>query len=96
VRFGPAVKGVKGATEAKLFVVLVPGAGRRAQVADVKFIGGDEKLRPVGAALKGLPVDFVFPDESMTKVIRRGTLFCQGPGGECSFIMINPEFVTLN
>ncbi len=97
VKLGPIAKSVKGpTTEAKLFIVLAPGPGRKAQIADVKFIDGDEKLRQVSAALKGSGFDFVFPDESMTKVVRRGTLVCQGVGGECSFIMIHPEFVTLN
>ena len=97
VKLGPLARGVKGpTTEAKLFIALVPGPGRKAQIADVKFIDGDEKLRPVSAALKGIAFDFVFPDDSTTKVIRRGTFLCNGPGGECSFIMIQPDFVTLN
>ncbi len=38
---------VKGATEAQFHVALTPGPSRSAQVAEVKFIRGDEKLRPL-------------------------------------------------
>lgn len=72
----------------------MPGAGRAANVADVKFISGDEKLRPLASALKSANYNFNFPDDATTKVIRRGTLFCKGTNGECSFIMLSPEFIT--
>jgi tetratricopeptide (TPR) repeat protein len=94
IKLGPVLKGVKGPVQAHFFVVLIPGPGRVAQVAEVKFIRGDEKLRPFGNVLKGGNYGFTFPDETATKVIRRGTLFCQGANGECSFIMMSPEFVT--
>ena len=94
LKLGPAQQDVKGSTEARFFVVLAPGAARNAQVTDVKFISGDSKLRPLAAALRGANFNFVFPDETATKVIRRGTLFCQ-PSGQCSFVMLSPEHVTL-
>jgi hypothetical protein len=59
----------------------------------VKFISGDEKLRPLAAALKGGNFNLVFPDETATKVIRRGTLFCQ-PNGECKYLMVSPQYIT--
>jgi tetratricopeptide (TPR) repeat protein len=94
IKLSPLTSNVKQSTaEAQFYVVLVPGASRNAQVAEVKFIRGDEKLRPLGEALKGVNYNFVFPDESTTKVVRRGTLFCQAGGGGCSFIMMNPEFI---
>ncbi len=97
VNLGPMLKGVKEpTTEAKIFIVLEPGPNRNAQIADVKFIGGDEKLRPATAALKGSKFNFVFPDDTVTRVIRRGTFFCKSAAGDCSFIMITPDYVTLD
>jgi hypothetical protein len=93
VKLGSSFKDLKENTEAEFYVVLVPGQLRKAQVGDVKFIRGDEKLRPLAAALKGAKYNLVFPDETATKVIRRGTLLCQAKGGECSFFMLSPELV---
>jgi tetratricopeptide (TPR) repeat protein len=85
---------VKDTTEARFFVALAPGASRGAQVAEVKFISGDEKLKLVESKLRAANFGFAFPDEKATKVIRRGTLSCHGKNGDCSFIMMNPEYVT--
>jgi tetratricopeptide (TPR) repeat protein len=82
-----------GATQARFYVSLTPGAGGAAQVADVKFISGDEKLKPLRDVLKTGNFGFVFPGQSATKVIRRGTLSC-GANGQCSFIMMSPDAVT--
>jgi tetratricopeptide (TPR) repeat protein len=84
---------VKAATQARFYVSLTPGAGGVAQVTGVKFVTGDEKLKPVGDFLKTKNFGFAFPGENATKVIRRGTLSCGG-NGQCSFIMMSPEFVT--
>jgi hypothetical protein len=94
INLGRPQAAVKGATEARFFVTLIPGTGGQAQVSEVRFAGGDEKLKPMAGLLKSANFAFVFPSEKTTKLIRRGTLFCQGPNGECSFIMISPEFVT--
>lgn len=94
INFGHAPANVQAATEARFFVVLTPGAGRNAQVTDVRFISGDEKLKPLAAQLKTANFDLVFPDERSTKIIRRGTVSCHAANGQCSFIMISPEFVT--
>jgi tetratricopeptide (TPR) repeat protein len=88
IKFGVPGVDLKGTKEAQIFVVLTPGAGRKAQVAETKFIRGDEKLKPAMAALKSADFNLVFPDDAATKVIRRGTLFCQNAGGGCSFIMV--------
>lgn len=93
IKVGAPAASVKGATEAQFYVVLTPGPSRSGQVAAVKFISGDEKLRPLGALLKGGNFNFVFPDETTTKVIRRGTLFCQSADGQCSFLMLSPEYI---
>jgi len=93
IKLGPVLKGVKSTGDAQFFVVLVPGPSGSAQVAETKFISGDEKLRNLTGAFKSASFNLVFPNSSATKVIRRGTLFCQ-PNGECSFIMMSPEYVT--
>jgi tetratricopeptide (TPR) repeat protein len=96
VDLGPAIINVNGATEARFFVVLVPGPNRNAQVAEVKFISGDEKLKPLAAQFKSANFGLAFPDEKMTKIIRRGTLSCLSKGNVCTFIMMSPEYVPLN
>ena len=93
LKLGAPAAVVKGTTEAQFFVVLTPGPSRSAQVTAVKFIRGDEKLRPLTALLKAGNFSLVFPDDTSTKVIRRGTLFCQPNGAQCSFLMISPDFV---
>jgi tetratricopeptide (TPR) repeat protein len=93
VKLGQALQNVKGTTEAQFFVVLSPGPARNAVVTDVKFIRGDEKLRPLSTAIKAANFNFVFPDDTTTKIVRRGTVFCQG-SGECSFLMMGPDYVS--
>ena len=84
----------KGTTEARFYVSLIPGPAGMAQVADIKFISGDDKLKPMAGLLKTGKFGLVFPGERATKVIRRGTLSCKGANGECTFIMITPDSVT--
>ncbi len=87
-------KDLKENIEAEFYVVLVPGSSRKTEVAEVKFIHGDEKLRPLAAGLKAATYNLVFPDETNTRVIRRGTLVCQAKTAQCSFFMLSPEFIT--
>jgi tetratricopeptide (TPR) repeat protein len=94
IKLGAPTASVKGATEAQFYVVLTPGPSRSAQVTAVKFIRGDEKLGHLATVLKGGNFNFVFPDDTTTKVIRRGTLFCQATGTQCSFLMLSPEFIS--
>jgi len=94
VKLGSLLKDLKDNSEAEFYVVLVPGPAHSTQVADVKFIRGDEKLRTQAAALKSAHYSFNFPDETSTKVIRRGTLLCKQKNGGCSFILLSPEYVT--
>src|SRR5574341_1273847 len=93
---GPAAASMKGAGEARFFVVLVPGPNRMAQVADVKFISGDEKLKPSSVQLKSANFGLQFPDDKVTKIIRRGTLSCIGKDNVCTFIMMTPDYVPLD
>jgi hypothetical protein len=43
--------------------------------------------------LRAAKVDFAFPDEVPTQILRRGTLTCSKPSGECEFVMVLPEDV---
>ncbi len=92
----PGTHNVKNTTEARFFVALVPGANRAARVADVKFISGDEKLRPLASQLKSANFGFEFPDDKTTKIIRRGTLSCLSKDNRCTFIMMSPDYVPLD
>ncbi len=94
VKVGPLVKDEKEKLEAEFYILAVPGADRSAQVTGARFIRGAEKLRPVAGALKGAKYKMIFPDETATKLIRRGTLTCQPNNGECSFVMTPPEEIT--
>ena len=93
IKFSAGQKNLK-TTEAQFYVVLVPGSSRNAQVAEVKFIQGDEKLLPISAGLKTANFNFTFPDATNTKIVRRGTLFCNAANGECSFTMISPDGIS--
>jgi tetratricopeptide (TPR) repeat protein len=93
IKFASGQKNLK-TSEAQFYVVLVPGQSRTAQVAEVKFIQGDDKLVPISAGLKTANFNFTFPDTTNTKIVRRGTLFCNAANGECSFIMISPDGIS--
>ena len=94
ISLGKSPKDVPNTSAGEFYVVLVPGPSGEARVAEVKFIRGDEKLRALEGALQVATFKFRFPDERATKIIRRGSAFCQTKGGDCSFIMLSPEFIT--
>ena len=93
LKLGSLLKNLKENTEAEFYVILAPGPSGIAQVAGVRFIRGDEKLRSLADALKSAKYNLIFPDEARTRLIRRGTLLCQTTGA-CSFLMLQPEYVT--
>lgn len=93
LKFSSSLKDLKKSAEAQFYVVLTPGAARKAQVMEVKFISGDEKLREIGPALKAANFPLVFPDDASTRIIRRGTVYCEA-AGQCQFFMLLPEFIT--
>lgn len=94
ISLGKSPKDFPNTTAGEFYVVLVPGSSGEARVAEVKFISGDEKLRILEGALQAASFNFRFPDERATKIIRRGSAFCQTKGGDCTFIMLSPEFIT--
>ena len=90
---------------AEFFVLLAPGAppasssgtasaGAAPTVESVKFVSGSEKLRPLAETLRSAPMPALFPDDTPTKLIRRGILSCSAATGECLFVLIPPEDVT--
>jgi hypothetical protein len=90
------LKGLPKQDAAADFLVLFSpeGAdGMATKVEAVKFVSGDETLRPIGEKLSSLDYGTVFPDASPIKLVRRGTLACSAKTGDCTFTLILPEDV---
>ncbi|HKR13954.1 MAG TPA: DUF3857 domain-containing protein [Pyrinomonadaceae bacterium] len=90
---GPLAVSPKSPVEAEFYLLFGPDATRNAQVVDVKFIKGDESLKPLASQLKSIKYQLVFPDASPTKVVRRGTLRCASKPGACTFTMVSPDTI---
>ena len=90
---GQLVENLRSPVEAEFFLIYAPDPARNAQAIDVKFIKGDERLRPLAAQLKTIKYQLVFPDNSPTKIIRRGALLCLPKPAACTFTMTSPELV---
>jgi tetratricopeptide (TPR) repeat protein len=84
---------LKAPVEAEFYLLYAPDANRQAQAMDVKFIKGDESLKPLAAQLKSMKYVLVFPDASPTKIVRRGTLRCEVKPGACTFTMVSPDTI---
>ena len=74
---------------AEFWVLLAPGA----KVGEVKFISGDESLRPFASDLQAAPFSNSFPDATEVKLPRRGKLTCSRSTGQCSFLLMSAETV---
>jgi len=77
---------------ADFFVVIASSAGT-AKIDAAKFITGEEKLKPLSENLRNAKVDFSFPDDVPTKILRRGIMSCSKNTAECEFVMMLPEDV---
>jgi tetratricopeptide (TPR) repeat protein len=77
---------------AEFFVVLTSSSAG-AKIEAAKFVSGEEKLKPLTENLRSAKIDFAFPDDVPTKILRRGILSCSKDGGECEFVMMLPEDV---
>ena len=73
----------KGDARADFFVMLRPGTSSAAMVG-VKFVGGDEMLKPAADAARAAKYDQSFPNDTPVMLIRRGTLACKA-GAKCTF-----------
>ena len=85
-------KATQAAGTAEFFVV-VTSSPAGAKIEAAKFITGEEKLKPLTENLKSAKIDFAFPDDVPTKILRRGVLACSKDNGECNFVMMLPEDV---
>ena len=84
---------VKEKASADFLIVFAPAAaGSGAQVEEVKFIRGSETLRPMTEALKKAKYEVLFPDDTPTKLIRRGMLNCL-PESVCVFVLLTADSV---
>jgi tetratricopeptide (TPR) repeat protein len=79
-------KVAKQSGSAEFFVLFGSGASG-VTVENVKFVSGEEKLRPFGDALRKLNYKFALPDDTPTKILRRGTLSCSDVNSDCTFVM---------
>src|SRR5262249_40103027 len=80
-------KVAKDTASAEFFVILT--ASRTGTTVDgVKFISGDEKLKVFAEALRSAKFDMKFPDDTPTKIPRRGLLGCSKLTGDCTFVML--------
>jgi tetratricopeptide (TPR) repeat protein len=73
---------------ADFLLVLSPG-----KVEAVKFISGSDELKTYGTKLNSLNFGEVFPDDTPTKIVRRGSLSCAATG-DCVFVLMQPETIT--
>ena len=79
--------------EAEFYVVVAPDATRKGAITELKFIKGNEKLRPLAAKLKTIGYGLTFPDAAPTKIIRRAKVVCSGKG-PCEVTLIRPELIS--
>jgi tetratricopeptide (TPR) repeat protein len=64
------------------------------QVVDgVKFVSGEDNMRAMAEALRGLHYSVLFPDDTPTKILRRGVLSCPGTTGDCTLVLMLPDDV---
>lgn len=59
----------------------------------VKFVSGDESLRPYAEKLQAEGFSIDFPDQTPIKLVRRGTLSCAETSHQCQFVLTLPEDV---
>ena len=71
---------------AEFFVLFAPSASG-VSVDSVKFVSGDEKLRPFADALRKMDYKLALPAGTQAKILRRGVLSCSGAAG-CKFVML--------
>jgi tetratricopeptide (TPR) repeat protein len=75
------------------FFVILAASKTGTSIEEVKFISGDEKMRVFAEALRSARFDMKFPDDTPTKIPRRGVLGCSKLTGDCAFVMLLPEDV---
>jgi tetratricopeptide (TPR) repeat protein len=81
----------QGEGKAEFFLLLTPGQGSEMSVDEVKFAGGDERLKSFTLALHTAKYGQTVPDETSVKVLRRGTLSCTTAAADCTFLLALPS-----
>jgi Flp pilus assembly protein TadD/transglutaminase-like putative cysteine protease len=77
-------------SEADFLVLLSPGT-KDPKVEAVKFVSGNQNLRPFAERLRAVDFGPMFPDATPARIVRRGTLACSATTGNCTFTLILPE-----
>jgi tetratricopeptide (TPR) repeat protein/transglutaminase-like putative cysteine protease len=77
---------------AESFVLLGEGSGG-ASVDGVKFVSGEEKLRSLDDTLRRMKFALNFPDDTPTKILRRGVLSCPQTNSQCTYMLLLPDDV---
>ena len=75
------------------YFVLLGAAKSGVSVEGAKFVSGEEKLHTLGDSLHRLKFDLSFPDDTPTKILRRGVLSCPQAPGNCVFVVLLPDDV---
>src|SRR5260370_42417462 len=75
------------------FFVVVASSPTGSKIEAAKFISGEGKLKPLTENLRDAKIDFSFPDNVATKLLRRGILTCTKDQAECEFVMTLPDAV---
>jgi hypothetical protein len=79
----PRIPGVTG--HAQVFVRI----GQNGNVDDVRFVAGDEALRPEAEMIRTVTLPSRLPPSSTVHVIRRGSLACDDSAGSCALTLIS-------
>ncbi len=83
-------KGSGENSEADFLVLLSPGS-KDPKVEAVKFVSGNQNLRPFAERLRAVDFGPMFPDAAPARIVRRGTVACSAATGNCTFTLILPE-----
>jgi tetratricopeptide (TPR) repeat protein len=80
---------------AEFLLMVEPGPQGAMQVTATRFVSGSEKLRPLESHLRSLKFEGTFPDETQTRLPRRGVLSCSAASGAgCTFVVYAADGVT--
>jgi hypothetical protein len=62
-------------------------------VEQVKFISGSEELRHADKFLRDAAYPAEFPDNVLTKIVRRGILVCSAATEKCELTLLTADMV---
>jgi tetratricopeptide (TPR) repeat protein len=80
---------MQATASAEFFLVFTPGSkAPGVKIESLTFISGSEKMKTLSQALKPESFKVLFPDQTPTRILRRGILSCFEYTG-CSFVLMN-------